>query len=172
MHFVVYVAAEEDLFDDLRCACNSENCYGDCAIENYVNNALEPFDQSSNFIEEKETCYSCDGAGLRTHSQDNTAGHCSNCDGTGEVTREYNPHGIYDWYVIGGRWNGVLCNPTNNEERCLFSNVMRVSDIHKNNAFIPQHLVDENTCLVDNPEDWLTDPANSNKYVVLVDCHS
>lgn len=42
---------------------------------------------------------------------------CEDCRGTGERETTYNPASKWDWYVIGGRWNGVLdqYDPTKDE---------------------------------------------------------
>ena len=33
---------------------------------------------------------------------------CPQCNGTGSYVSQYNPESKWDWYVIGGRWNGSL----------------------------------------------------------------
>ena len=33
---------------------------------------------------------------------------CEDCQGTGIRTSEANPEGYWDWWVIGGRWDGML----------------------------------------------------------------
>lgn len=35
---------------------------------------------------------------------------CENCNGDGEYTTDYNPNSKWDWYEIGGRWEGVINN--------------------------------------------------------------
>lgn len=34
--------------------------------------------------------------------------NCEECKGSGQVESTYNPNSQWDWYVIGGRWNGSL----------------------------------------------------------------
>lgn len=34
---------------------------------------------------------------------------CGNCNGTGLYETTRNPQSKWDWYVIGGRWDGVMC---------------------------------------------------------------
>lgn len=38
---------------------------------------------------------------------------CETCGGTGKCTDTYNPKSRWDWYQIGGRWNGELPNGAN-----------------------------------------------------------
>ena len=33
---------------------------------------------------------------------------CENCNGTGEYETTYNPKSKWDWYRVGGRWDGVV----------------------------------------------------------------
>lgn len=33
---------------------------------------------------------------------------CDDCNGTGKRMTEYNPKSKWDWYVVGGRWKGLL----------------------------------------------------------------
>lgn len=33
---------------------------------------------------------------------------CENCQGTGEYLTTYNPESKWDWWVIGGRWDGIF----------------------------------------------------------------
>lgn len=35
---------------------------------------------------------------------------CEECGGTGTYRSDYNPQSKWDWWVIGGRWNGTICN--------------------------------------------------------------
>jgi len=35
---------------------------------------------------------------------------CEDCNGTGKVMSTYNPKSKWDWYVIGGRWDGMIKN--------------------------------------------------------------
>jgi hypothetical protein len=35
---------------------------------------------------------------------------CSDCNGSGEYLTNYNPDSKWDWYLVGGRWNGVVGN--------------------------------------------------------------
>jgi len=43
---------------------------------------------------------------------------CETCDGTGTEKTTYNPDSKWDWWVIGGRWAGVIANvdPAENKE--------------------------------------------------------
>jgi len=54
---------------------------------------------------------------------------CEDCDGTGTHMSTYNPNSQWDWWVIGGRWAGLLLgndyNPytdPKNQEKCWICN--------------------------------------------------
>lgn len=40
--------------------------------------------------------------------KDKPAPDCEECHGTGKYMRTYNPQSKWDWWVIGGRWEGLL----------------------------------------------------------------
>jgi len=40
--------------------------------------------------------------------KEDPAADCDNCNGTGKYKTTANPDGYWDWYVIGGRWDGCL----------------------------------------------------------------
>ena len=37
---------------------------------------------------------------------------CEECDGTGKYMSTYNPKSKWDWYQIGGRWDGMITDET------------------------------------------------------------
>lgn len=39
--------------------------------------------------------------------------NCGDCDGTGTYMSTYNPSSKWDWWTIGGRWDGCLPNGSN-----------------------------------------------------------
>ena len=41
---------------------------------------------------------------------------CENCKGTGTYKSEYNPKAKWDWWVVGGRWNGLIKGITSTTE--------------------------------------------------------
>jgi len=62
---------------------------------------------------------------------------CEDCKGTGQRKSKYNPKSKWDWYALGGRWNGTIRNAYRGEEkgfnfdeqfRQIGENVIRVSD--------------------------------------------
>lgn len=38
---------------------------------------------------------------------------CEECKGTGKITTTYNPNSKWDWWVVGGRWDGWLTGMEN-----------------------------------------------------------
>jgi len=46
---------------------------------------------------------------------------CSECLGSGTRKTTYNPKSKWDWYVIGGRWNGVLTRNERNDTKGGFN---------------------------------------------------
>jgi hypothetical protein len=47
---------------------------------------------------------------LKNHPlKDSPDPKCNTCNGTGKETTTYNPDSKWDWYRIGGRWDGVMC---------------------------------------------------------------
>jgi hypothetical protein len=47
---------------------------------------------------------------LKNHPlKDSPDPKCEECHGKGEVASTYNQDSKWDWYVIGGRWDGVMC---------------------------------------------------------------
>lgn len=54
---------------------------------------------------------------------------CEDCKGTGKRTTTYNPNSKWDWWVIGGRWQGLLLGDKydayedpRNKEKCWLCN--------------------------------------------------
>ena len=63
-------------------------------------------------------------------------------DEKGNLGYTYNPDGLYDWAVIGGRWNGVLTNK-NNELNDEYSN-----NIDGNYCMIGEYINNKDTNIV------------------------
>lgn len=43
---------------------------------------------------------------------------CECCEGTGKRTTQFNPAAKWDWWVIGGRWDGWIHGPVRQEASC------------------------------------------------------
>ena len=42
---------------------------------------------------------------------------CSDCHGTGKRMTTYNPKSKWDWWVVGGRWNGAVKGEPRGDEK-------------------------------------------------------
>lgn len=91
-------------------------------------------------------------AALAAHPQKDAADPaCEECKGTGKYTSTRNPKSKWDWWVIGGRWDGVTTggpghdrnNPAPLSARELAGNVTRASDLaaDSSSSRIPYALV-------------------------------
>jgi len=65
---------------------------------------------------------------------------CEDCNGTGMEKSTYNPESKWDWWVVGGRWNGAITSdPKNSEDGFNFgheyhnleSNTIKVAELPK-----------------------------------------
>jgi len=124
---------------------------------------------------------------------------CDYCHGSGTYTSTYNPKSKWDWWQIGGRWDGVLAGtPAENEDGLNFgpnperlgNNLVRVEDLTRERmpfAFV----LPDGTWLQQgemggwgivhrediSPEMWETKTLDALKArygglrVVAVDCH-
>jgi hypothetical protein len=66
---------------------------------------------------------------------------CSRCNGTGLYETTYNPKSQWDWYRVGGRWDGLIVN-----NRQYSQNGFNFSHVHetiKNNSLLLDSLPDE-----------------------------
>jgi hypothetical protein len=105
-------------------------------IEESVEALLAPYDQQVQGPEHEEACYCVGWKARRRASRfaekqcgtiessealelaakifDSDAeksspdSHCQSCSGTGKYKTTYNPDGHWDWWRIGGRWDGVI----------------------------------------------------------------
>lgn len=44
----------------------------------------------------------------KDHGKETPESDCTDCKGSGEVQTDYNPDSKWDWWVIGGRWDGSI----------------------------------------------------------------
>ena len=69
-----------------------------------VDQLMRRYDENLEVEEHAVDCFECDGGALADYAEE----PCPSCGGDGTVRSRSNPDGKWDWYVIGGRWNGVL----------------------------------------------------------------
>jgi hypothetical protein len=90
---------------------------------------MEPFFEGREVEPYEAECYNCGGTGYLDHEDTHV---CEDCDGSGVVMSTCNPDGWWDWYVIGGRWDGVLTgreSGVDSYSNALENNACRVADI-------------------------------------------
>lgn len=119
---------------------------------------------------------------------------CEQCRGNGYYKSNYNKQTKWDWYVIGGRWDGVFSEDkkrpaqTDPYEDNLHGNILRISDIKPDHVYpfallSPMGWHERGKMLmfgesIDNKEGEVWEEevqAVYNKYpdhyVVAIDCH-
>lgn len=68
----------------------------------------EWLDFAKDYIEGRDKRYEDE---LKNHPlKDKPNPECEECNGTGRMKTTYNPKSKWDWYRIGGRWDGVIRN--------------------------------------------------------------
>lgn len=166
MHFVVLVEIDvEEIFKNLRPEdaelsgnrIDNVDAHLRSRIEDQINYQLEPFDQNNSdyYTKFEESC--CTNA------------DCTVCSGTNHQIVEYNECGLYDWYALGGRWAGTAHGLVHE---------LSILQIRKVGALFPdlrnstQYVIHDSQTMIDDPQEWLTNPENVDKYVAVVDCHS
>ena len=80
---------------------------GEMPDEDIVQELMEPGNENLEVEAHDVECDTCSGRGTYK-SADGIAMECEDCDGTGMIQVNYNTNAWWDWYVIGGRWDGVL----------------------------------------------------------------
>ena len=65
-----------------------------------LNKMLAPFDENTEVDPYKEDCYCIEGG--------KPDQKCDDCHGSGKSESTYNPESKWDWWRIGGRWNGDI----------------------------------------------------------------
>lgn len=86
---------------------------GEVYIKDYIQDLLDPFSEHLEVEPYKNPCYTCKGTKINALEYSKNFGKpCDeeDCDENGEYTTTYNPKSKWDWYRIGGRWNGEIVN--------------------------------------------------------------
>lgn len=84
-------------------------------IMNHIDKTLEPYDCTNEDYYEVMDEEPCDCIKNGKADPD-----CEECNGTGIIKDMYNPRGIYDWYIVGGRYYGRI-NGINGTKLDLYS---------------------------------------------------
>lgn len=78
-------------------------------IDDYIFEQMLPFDENVEVDEYINTCGFCKGTGI--HSINGHDEPCPyDCDENGQVKSTYNPKSKWDWYRVGGRYDGIILN--------------------------------------------------------------
>jgi len=75
--------------------------YADDGAEVSVESKLAAYSENLDIEPYDEPCDECE------YTKDGEV--CKECQGTGIAKSTYNPNSKWDWWVIGGRWDGVMC---------------------------------------------------------------
>jgi hypothetical protein len=103
---------------------------GEMPDEDIVQELMEPGNENLEVEAHDVECDTCSGRGTYK-SADGIAMECEDCDGTGMIQVNYNTNAWWDWYVIGGRWDGVLPGKRGGrgDNASMEDNSCRVADI-------------------------------------------
>ena len=77
------------------------NCYA----EKFIEEIMKKYDQNREVPEYECKCDLCE-------DREKPDPECNWCKGTGINKTTFNPHGHWDYYSIGGRWDGSVCDIT------------------------------------------------------------
>ena len=95
---------------------------------------LEPFNEHTRTAPYPDACLCTEIEGIAKSSVEDYGAKgeplasCDECEGLGTVLSTYNPASKWDWYEIGGRWEGELVegydasNDIRNYEKCNYCN--------------------------------------------------
>ena len=114
-----------------------------------IEDLLAPFDENWETPPRPEDCYCKNEEGVKTYKSGSTvdwgregepAPDCEDCEGSGTSVTTYNPKSKWDWYVVGGRWEGELVegydanDDIRNYEKCTYceGTGLRDDEIGKN----------------------------------------
>jgi len=106
---------------------------------------------------------------------------CPTCEGKGTHTFMTNPNAIWDWWVIGGRWDGWINkdNPRKlfkkfEDKHHYYNNIRLLGEIPKEDNFIPCAIITSDGCCyyeVDKDEAFELFEQYKDNVGVTVDCH-
>jgi len=94
MHFFTIVIVPKQQYLD-ACFFNDWT-----EVEREVERLLAPYDENLEVPSYMDIC-DCNWSG-------NPDPQCEECNGAGKVSTDYNPKAEWDWWVIGGRFDGVV----------------------------------------------------------------
>jgi hypothetical protein len=157
---------------------------GEMPDEGIVEQLMEPGNAELEVEEHDVECGNCSGRGTYK-SADEIAMECEDCGGTGVIQSNSNPNAWWDWYVIGGRWDGVLTGKSGGRAHSasLEDNSCRVADIVLSPERYPH------TIVTPDGEVWMSEDISgetkpgrideerailwhyAEHYCVVVDCH-
>jgi hypothetical protein len=115
---------------------------------------------------------------------------CTDCKGKGIMKSQYNPNSKWDWYEIGGRWNGYLTD-NGYEDNLLANNSLTVKEmldkfeekngifafINSNGKWYEEGVMGWWGISTENKPDWeqilkkLLEEEDPENFVVCIDCH-
>lgn len=132
-------------------------------VSEYVERKMAYYYEWLEMPETLVKCYSCKGRKKVKGVDKRTPLACSECKGTGKVSTNYNPNAKWDWYVIGGRWDGHLTHKEPDvKDGDNFPYDEKYKNIGNNITTVNQHLLEvkkdfeKNRCfgLIDSKGHW------------------
>ena len=96
-HFTVIAITRQTSLDEFDAEAETENL-------------LAPFDENLEAPPRQEDCWCKDkyNKATSTWAKVEPTPDCEDCNGSGTRVTTYNPESKWDWYQIGGRWEGEL----------------------------------------------------------------
>lgn len=79
-------------------------------VEAQASRLLAPYDENLELPPREEPCW-CVGVRSRVPSAEAPAAPCIECDDSGVRLSTFNPLARWDWWAIGGRWDGWIFGP-------------------------------------------------------------
>lgn len=115
-------------------------------------------------------------AALAAHPEKDSPEHdCDACSGTGQRPMTYNPKSKWDWYVIGGRWEGLIPDDACNVA-VIPPGVRTFAVLEPDGTWNEQGKMDWFGMVADEKDDWDAQfdaliTKHREAFAVLVDVH-
>lgn len=144
-HFTTIAIIPRDIFEK-----------GEADTRRFIEEIMDPFCEHNEVEPYKKPCYTCKGTKINALEYSRNFGEpCDEedeCDENGEYITTYNPDSKWDWYRIGGRWNGEIVNnvPASEDNGFNFSVACETFELNSIeirtliNTKYPNYIYDEN----------------------------
>ena len=172
---------------------------GETAIKEYISQILIPYDENLEveaYIEktkrelEEEFEHFKNSDQFKEYNYSNVEEYANNYLGLklnedGNIISTYNENALFDWYEIGGRWDGILTNNRqysnqgfnwHNKHNTVANNCITVKKLIENYAnnteirYIYSDIINTQGKLIQYKQ-LLEEEKDKDNYVVNLDCH-